>query len=607
MVALLHIAAAVSLAASALAQQPPRDTPREPRVGTATISGVVWSDDAQPKPLRRARVTLGSPELPLGRTAITDDAGAFAFDRLPAGRYTVTAFKDGYVAMSHGAARPERPGVAVTARDGHVQQVTLRLPRGGVITGTLTGPDGQPLPGVTVSAARFRYLAQAGERRLAPAGASSGTTDDRGVYRIFGLPAGDYVVLALDRQSNPPGRDLQVISEAEIRRAVAEVRARQSGSQPKPSSPAGAAPGGTGSARAVALAPVFFPGTASPSQATAVTVAKGEERSGVDFQLQYVPTSKIEGTVVGAPGPAPAVISIAPADQGSVLQSVEFRRGTTVRPDGRFSISGIPPGRYTVTARASVPRAPGTASNTPPAALWASTDVAVDGQDVTDVSLTLQRGLTISGRVVFEGSRTPPADLTKLRVNLPFAFTSVGAVVTLPPVQLDGAGGFTIDGALPVTYRFSNAIQGIRTPIGQWWLKSIAIGGREVLDGLLELRQSSSDAVVTFSDRASELSGLVRDAKGDPAPEYFVIVFGIDRSSWFTNSRRVAGVRPGADGKYAIHNLPPGEYLVAVSNDVEPGEWFDAALLQQLAAGAMRITLGEYEQKAYDVTVRPRP
>ncbi len=164
-------------------------------------------------------------------------------------------------------------------------------------------------------------------------------------------------------------------------------------------------------------------------------------------------------------------------------------------------------------------------------------------------------------------------------------------------VQLQDAGRFTIAGVVPGVYRFSSAMQGVRMAIGGWWLKSVTIGGRELLDSLIDLQRGATDVVVTFSDRASELSGTVRDAEGNPLPDRFVVVFGTDSAGWFSNSRRVVGERPNAEGEYVIRNLPPGEYFVAVTEDLEQSEWFDPAMLEQLASGAARIVLNDNEHK----------
>lgn len=102
--------------------------------------------------------------------------------------------------------------------------------------------------------------------------------------------------------------------------------------------------------------------------------------------------------------------------------------------------------------------------------------------------------------------------------------------------------------------------------------------------------------MVTFSDRAAEVSGTVARTQSDR----FVIIFSPDRAHWFYNSRRVSGTRPDREGRYAIRNLPPGDYFVALA-DVDQGEWFDPGILEGLAADAIRIRLAEHEQKKLDL------
>jgi hypothetical protein len=158
------IVALAFAAVMAQAQPPVRDAPPVAVIGTATVSGVVVSADAQPRPLRRARVTLNGQALP--RTAITADDGSFFFDRVPAGRVTLSAVKDGYVPMSYGATRTGRPGSGVQVAEGQVVRVSLSLPRGAVITGTLVDVDGLPAQGLAVTALARRYVGSQGERAI---------------------------------------------------------------------------------------------------------------------------------------------------------------------------------------------------------------------------------------------------------------------------------------------------------------------------------------------------------------------------------------------------------------------------------------------------------
>jgi hypothetical protein len=112
--------------------------------------------------------------------------------------------------------------------------------------------------------------------------------------------------------------------------------------------------------------------------------------------------------------------------------------------------------------------------------------------------------------------------------------------------------------------------------------------------------------VVTFSDRASELAGTVRDTAGHPLPDGFVVVFSAERAHWFHGSRRVAGTQPSADGRYRFRNLPSGDYFIVAHDDVEDGEWADPALLARLAPQARRITIDGLESKTVDLTAASR-
>jgi hypothetical protein len=544
-------------------QQPARDT-RPPIAGPAgTVSGIVVSAEAQPRPLRRARVTIHGPSLQFGRTAITKDDGTFAFTGLPAGRYTVAAMKDAYVTMNHGARRWLQPGTGIQLGAGETQSLTLRLPRGGVITGVVTDVDGQPAQGIGVTALYRRFVGPIGDRRLAPAGVSASPTDERGVYRIFGLPAGEYIVTAQSqmRVAGLPASGMRVVKAGEV------------------------------SPRDLSLAPVFYPGTTDVARASRVTVNAGEERSGIDMQLQYVPMASVSGVVSVTPGTTPPSVTMARLGE---IVSPEGTRSARADAEGRFTFAGIPPGQYILFARGP--------------AQWASAEIAVDGDDITNVGLSMQPSLTIAGRLAFEGSRPAP-DVAGVRLPFMPAGQTIGNFqIGLPQIQLEPGGRFVVAGIVPGAYRLgamqSQPTQGIRTPIGGWWLKSIVVNGRDILDAPLDIRQGTDDAVATFTDQASELAGVVKDAQGRPASELFVVVFSSDRSSWFVNSRRVAGVRVDAEGRYTIRNLPPGEYRAVATADVEQGEWSDLTVLERLAAGATPLTIAGVEKKTVDLIVR---
>ena len=175
--------------------------------------------------MRKARVTCSSPDVS-GNTTITDDGGRFVFAGLPAGRYTVGASKAAWVAASYGATRPaaarlrhsarRRPEAGHRRSHGARQRDHRRRPR-----------SEQPAGG------RHRRCARCGQRSSTASGRSSppasATTDDRGVYRIFGLAAGDYVVGAAARGS---GRGRAAPDER--RRRAARGRGESRARLPRP-------------------------------------------------------------------------------------------------------------------------------------------------------------------------------------------------------------------------------------------------------------------------------------------------------------------------------------------------------------------------------------
>jgi len=225
----------------------------------------------------------------------------------------------------------------------------------------------------------------------------------------------------------------------------------------------------------------------------------------------------------------------------------------------------------------------------------------VDGQDISGLSLTLQPGLTVAGRVQFEGTALPQPDLSRLRINLAPLQSQGEVTIGMTQIAPDANGAFSIQGVPPGRYRLTAGIPVLRSNSSGWQIKSSTIGGRETLDTPIDLRTSADDAVITFIDRPTELNGMVQDPAGQPAPEYQVVVFSPDKSHWLPQSRRIRSVKPGADGKYTIPSLPPGEYFITAVSDIEQGEWYDPALLEQLSRVAFKITLAEGEKKTQDL------
>jgi hypothetical protein len=275
-------------------------------------------------------------------------------------------------------------------------------------------------------------------------------------------------------------------------------------------------------------------------------------------------------------------------------------RSARVGADGAFSFADVPPGPYTVLARAAAPGpaiAPGVTQIT-----WASSDLLVDGEDITGLVLGLQPGMTITGQLTFDTTRLkPPANVRSIQVGLQplqsqgsINFASSGAVI-------DNTGRFVIAGIIPGTYRLTASLPGIGRP-NHFYLRSATLRGQDTADRPIAIRAGESirDASITLSDRPAQLTGTIHNTSGPPN-EYTVVLFPADQSLWLPLSRRIQGTRPAADGVYGFRGLPPGEYLVAAIDDIEPNEWFDPALLQRLLPTAFRIAIAEGEDKVQDI------
>src|SRR5262249_11131523 len=137
--AVLAVAASAAIArldARAGVQNPARDTTAKasaPANGTATIAGTVMTDEGQPHPLRRAMISLTPGVTAVPRSTVTDDNGRFVLIGVPAGTYTLSASRAGYVPAFYGAKKPGRgPGVPIAVRDGEkVAGIDVKLLRGG--------------------------------------------------------------------------------------------------------------------------------------------------------------------------------------------------------------------------------------------------------------------------------------------------------------------------------------------------------------------------------------------------------------------------------------------------------------------------------------------
>lgn len=566
-----------------------RDRAQLPQ-GTATIAGRVLTADTG-RPVKRARLTVSGGGRG-GRTVTTDERGQYRVSELAAGNYTVTASKNGFVDAIFGQRRPLQPGTPVQLADGDaITGIDLRLTRGGVITGRVADEDGEALARALVTVQRYLYVR--GERQLQPVGGDQ--TDDRGQYRIFGLPPGDYYVSA-------SANGLEQVIGRGLQQLAAGIGAGRGGR--------GGGPLGLGAAGAstepepTGYAPTYYPGVVSAPEAGRIAVGPGQEVTGIDFQIVLVPLATVSGIVGGADERPTVLLMPQAAAAGGFAQLAAQVFSGRAQADGTFSIDSVPPGRYVAVARS------GGRSGEPRTGMQ---PVVVNGQNVDGVTLTLQPGVTLSGNITVESSGTPsPTDYSVFRVDAP-------DVNPLPIGAGGGGRGGGPFGGAPRTekngsFAITNLIPGLhylrvigggvqgqgQTP---WTVKAITVGGQDVTDQPIELKpgQNLDNVTVVLTDRTTEISGTVRDAKNAGVAALTVIAFSADPQHWRAQSRRIAAVRTDSSGAFHVRNLPPGDYLLAAVDDVQQGEWFDPAYLEQIRADAKRISLSEGDKKTQDL------
>jgi hypothetical protein len=475
------------------------------------------------------------------RALRTDDQGRYLVEDLPSGRYRVTASQAGYVTLSYGQRRPaeaSRSIDVVAARP--TDRIDLALPKSGAIVVRLHDEHGDPASRFEIRLLQYRLVN--GERRLTPAGLSGpATTDDRGYRRLFGLPSGDFVV-------------------------IAEMRL-----QPVTGSP-------------TTYAPTFYPGTVDETEALPVHVGAGQEVT-ISFAVQpNRPLAHLGGVVRGSDGNPLSQATVALTRIGTVPASTRGG-GVTQRatPDGRFSFSNVAPGQYLLTI------GPGIAAEIV-SYECASIPVTVGKDDINDLTVITESGGTIKGRFVFEGKppeKAAPGSLTLTSVS-PFGLDPIrGRSISKNDWTFEVVGLL-----LPRAFR----VMGL--PAG-WRLKAITHDGRDMTDTPVEFTHDRNleDVEVVLTEKRTELAGEVIDVRGAMVADYTVVMFHENRDLWTPQSRFVATARPNQQGQFSVAGLPPARYFIAALDYLEPGDEQDATVLARLQSSATRVTVTEGELK----------
>ena len=552
------------------------------------ISGVVRLAAPGDEPVRRAVVSVIAADGGDGTSTITDDEGRFAIAGLPDGRYAVVAQKPAYLAAHYGAKRPGRSGVSVVVADGRaVDGLRIAIAKGAVITGRLVQANGAPFRNLQVLAIPLSEISSNArfDTRARPF-----FSDDQGIYRIYGLPPGDYVVGAV-----PPPVGLADVERRTADQYDAAVRALSGGR---------IVDGGVMARRItrVGYATIYHPGTPIAADARPVRVSPGEERDGIDIPVTMFALSEISGTVTGLDGrPTGAVqltvtASTPPLPPGG---GGPFRRDVSPDPQGRFRITNVPPGLYTLLARGGgvTLDARGTTIRDAGQTDWAMARVQAVGDDIEGVMLALQPGLTFSGRVETKGAS--PA-LAGTRIAL---LTPDGQLTSARTAPVDDRGAFSVAGIHPDTYEIVVLLPSAMAQ--QWMVGSVTAGGVDLRDQPLTFERGSiGDVTLTLTDRRTEVAGTLTTSNGAPTSDCFVIAFPDARALWHPRSPRVRVVRPNADGTFSLRDLPAGAYRLAALTDVDGEEWRQPSFLEALLGSSVPIVVKDGATTRQDLQVQ---
>jgi hypothetical protein len=650
------------------AQGAQADAPPEPTTGL--ILGRVVDGDTG-APIGGAIVSTTIPNAlninttpGIGRAAVlpstapklvgTNGDGEFVFAQLPHGTYSLTATAPGYSAGQVGQRRIGGPPQPILLQTGQrMGDITIRMWKYAVVTGTVYDELGEPNVGTQVRIERVNYVGS--QKRLSTGNFVS--TDDRGVFRASGLLPGDYIIdVPQEVQSLPSAlidayqTEVEASSLDNAAGVSATMRSFQEGGVTYPGSGSYMTLGDqrllsttwgrntvvrTADDKLAVFPTTFYSSTTSVTEAAVITLTSGQERTGVDIQLRAVPSASVSGRIVGPDGPAinQGVRLIPMAIAALSFENAVEQADTATDATGAFTFPAVPLGAYILRATRIPPvtgardtayvdgtlvstafsEVAGRSAFTNREAWFAEQPLSVD-RNLTNVNVTMSPGYHATGKFVFQGSAPPPGPdvLQRMQVSLVSA-EGRPAPGLAPGTTVTPAGVFTSARYQP-GHMFINVVVG--GSLGPYRLQTLMLGGRSHDVEPFDLTSGDLEGLtIVFTDTPSSLEVAVptsappsTGASSGAAPQSLdavLFVIPANYTGWLAGGMapRVSVTAAMNGSRFTVPSLPPGDYLVTVVSSAAAAATHDGAFYQNLARAGTKVSLATGEHRSIDVSI----